>query len=314
MPDPSHVTGPAARGPRHVRDGVLFGLFAYGTWGFFPLYFKRLADVSPEDVLAWRIVLCCLALVLALSIRPGLPAVVRRIRAVRQWHLVLAAALVISLNWLVFIRAVAAGEVLQSSLGYFLVPIANSALGALVFGERLGRWKLGSLAVAAIGMAASFVLAGTAPTYALSLAVSFGVYGALRKRMDADAVTGLLLETLLLAPFAAGWLLLAAAPLGAVPTPTQGWLMLSGIITLLPLLAMGVAARRIELGTLGLLQYITPVMHFALAVVVFGEALDAPRVVAFATTLAAVGLWLVGSEARRRAVPPARTVAFTSDG
>ena len=306
---PEHDSRPAARGPRHVRDGVLYGLCAYGAWGVFPLYFRRLGAVSPEDVLAWRVVLCCGALVLAASVRPGVRTVLRRVRAVRQWHLVLAAALVIAINWLVFIRAVAAGEVLQSSLGYFLVPIANSALGALVFGERLGRWKLASLVVAAAGMSASFVLAGTAPTYALALAASFGVYGALRKRMDADAVTGLLLETLLLAPFAAVWLLLAAAPLGAVPEPTRVWLMLSGIITLLPLLAMGVAARRIELGTLGLLQYVTPVMHFALAVVVFGEALDAPRVLAFATTLVAVGAWLAGSARRPggRAMPPVAT-------
>ena len=295
------------------RAGVAFGLFAYLAWGFFPLYFDRLGAVPPADVLAWRIVLCSAALALALLVRPGFGPTLARVRAVRRWGLVVAAALVIAINWLVFIHAIAVGEVLQSSLGYFLVPIVNTALGALVFAERPNRWKLASLGVAAIGMAASFALAGAVPGHALALAASFGIYGALRKRMDADATTGLLLETLLLAPFALGWILWAAVPLGALPAQTRHWLMLSGILTLLPLLAMGLAARRIELGTLGLLQYVTPVMHFALAVLVFGEALDAPRAVAFATTVLAVTLWLVGAFAasRRTAAPPssARRVA-----
>ena len=212
-----------------------------------------------------------------------------------EWPLVLAATLVISANWLIFIVAIDAGQVLQSSLGYFLVPLVSSSLGMLVFNERPNRWKIASPIVAALGISVSCVVAGVVPVYALGLAATFGVYGMLRKRMSLDSTTGLLLEILLLTPLAVAWLTVAAAPLDAIAPSTQRWLMASGAVTLLPLLLMVFAVRRIELGTLGVLQYIAPVMHFALAVTVFGEALDTARTIAFATTVAAVGLWLVGA-------------------
>ena len=278
-----------------ARAGVLAGLAAYTLWGFFPLYFHTLRSVAALDVLAWRIVLSCVLLGGVMLAWRGPRALLASVWPLRQWPLVLAAAAVISINWLVFIVAIAQGEVLQSSLGYFLVPLVNSLLGILVFGERPDRWKIASFVLAGCGMAASFLVAGVLPWYSLILAASFGVYGMLRKRMSLDSTTGLLLETVLLAPIALAWVLFAAQPLAAHAEGTRHWLLLSGAITLGPLLLMGFAARRIELGMLGVLQYIAPVMHFALAVTVFGEALDTARTIAFATTVAAVGLWLVGA-------------------
>ena len=292
------------RAGSQARTGVFVGIAAYTLWGFFPLYFDRLGSVSALDVLAWRIVLSCALLGTAMLLWRGASRLLADIRALRQWSLVVAAAAVISINWLVFIKAITEGQVLQSSLGYFLVPLVNSLLGILVFGERPNRWKIASFALAAAGMTVSFLVAGVLPGYALTLAASFGLYGMLRKRMALDSITGLLLETILLAPIALGWLLLHGQPLSVHAVDTRAWLMLSGIVTLVPLLLMGLAARRIELGTLGVLQYIAPVMHFLLALAVFGETLDAARTIAFATTVAAVLLWLVG--AFRRLPDPAR--------
>jgi len=278
-----------------TRAGVLSGIAAYTLWGFFPLYFHQLQRVDAFDVLAWRIVLSCALLGGAMLLWRGVARLKAAIWPLRQWPLVLAAAAVISINWLVFIVAIAEGEVLQSSLGYFLVPLVNSLLGILVFGERPNRWKIASFVLAALGMLASFAVAGVLPGYALTLAASFGIYGMLRKRMALDSTTGLLLETVLLAPVAFGWLLVAGQPVAQHALDTRVWLMLSGIVTLVPLLLMGFAAQRIELGTLGVLQYIAPVMHFLLALAVFGEALDTARSIAFATTIVAVALWLTGA-------------------
>lgn len=279
----------------HARQGVLAGVLAYTLWGLFPVYFKQLGEVAALDVLAWRIVLCVVVLVGVLLLWRGPAHLWQRLRTAGDWPLVLAATAAISINWLTFIIAIDAGEVLQSSLGYFLVPLVNSGLGILVFKEQPNVWKRRSLFVAALGLSASFVLAGQLPWYALILAASFGVYGMLRKLMRLDSATGLLLETLCLAPIALVWLLFLGAPLHHYAANTQVWLMLAGVITLGPLLLMGFAAKRIELGTLGVLQYIAPVMHFLLALIVYDESLDPARTLAFATTVSAIALWLRGS-------------------
>lgn len=284
-----------------ARAGVLVGIAAYTLWGFFPIYFRRIGDVAPLDVLAWRIVLSAALLGLVMLVWRGPSRLRLELRPGAQWPLVLGATLVISANWLIFIVAIGAGEVLQSSLGYFLVPLVSSTLGMLVFNERPNRWKIASPIVAAIGISISCVVAGVVPVYAIGLAATFGAYGMLRKRMSLDSTTGLLLEILLLSPLAIAWLWLAGAPLDTFTPSTQRWLMASGAVTLLPLLLMVFAARRIELGTLGVLQYIAPTMHFALAVGLYGETLDAARAIGFAATLVAVALWLVGAWPRQAA-------------
>ena len=296
MPNPSRVSHVTA----DERLGILAGLAAYGLWGLFPIYFVQLDGVAPVDVLAWRIVLCAATLAALVAWRPGAAATLARVRAVRDRGLVLAAAVTISVNWLVFIAAIDAGRILESSLGYLLVPLVNAGLGMLLFAERATRWKLASLGVAGAGIGASFAIAGAAPAYALGLALSFGLYGALKKRMDVDATTGLLLETLILVPPSLAWLALGAEPLGALEPAAGRWLMLSGVVTLVPLLAMGHAARRIELGTLGLLQYIAPTLHFALALGLYGERVDAARAVAFGAVVVAIGLWLAGGTLSRK--------------
>lgn len=287
--------GPTSTFSDEARTGVLVGVAAYSVWGLFPIYFKQLGEVSALDVLAWRIVLSAALLFVVMCLRTGLKRLWQQLNACSDWTLVIAATALISINWLTFIIAIATGEVLQSSLGYFLVPLVNSLLGMLVFGERPNRWKQASLWVAAVGLSLSFIIAGVVPWYALVMALSFGLYGMLRKRMTFDSTTGLLVETSLLSPLAIGWLLLAGTALGDHTPAVQGWLLLSGVITSVPLLLMGFAVRRIELGTLGVLQYIAPIMHFVIAIWLYDEQMSPALMAAFLTTMLAIFCWLIGS-------------------
>ena len=278
--------------------GHLAATLAFVVWGFFPLFFKRLDALPPGEILAWRIVCAFATLVPLMLLVPGPRVVARRLGALRRWWPVPVATVLIAVNWLVFIHAVTSEQVLEGSLGYFLTPTVNSLLGVLFFGERPDRWRLAAIAVAALGMLAAFVVAGAAPAIPIALALTWGLYGAMRKTVELDSATGLLVECALLAPLAVGYLLLAGTPPSALDRDTLVWLSLSGALTLLPLYAVVVGARRIEMGTLGMFQYITPTLQLGFAVTLFGETLDPGRGVALGATLAAVALWLVG--ARRR--------------
>jgi len=288
------------RRPADHTVGLLAAGFAFTVWGFFPLFFKQLDALPPAEILAWRIVCSFLTLATVMVFVPGPRRILAQMRALRRSWLVFAAAILISVNWLIFIHAITHEQILESSLGYFLVPIVNTALGMAFFAERPDRWRQASMVMAACGMGAVFVVADTAPWISLSLAASFGLYGAVRKAVDLDSATGLLCETTLLVPIAVLYLVAFGTAPSEVPDVTRHWLMASGVLTLVPLFAVVVAARRIEMGTLGFFQYITPVMHFGLAVSIYGETLDLARQLAFATTLCAVGLWMAGAEAERR--------------
>lgn len=276
-------------------SGSLAAIFAYVSWGLFPVYFKQLEGMSAIDVIAWRIVFSCifLFLLLLLWLRPK--KFLQQIKQVDQWWTLLASTVLLSINWLVFVYAVETDQVLQSSMGYFLVPIISVGLGMLVFHERPNRFKLVAVVVASVGMLLTFYVAGQVPWIAIVLGSTFGVYGMFRKKANFDAAIGLWLETLLLAPFAILVILLLSDPLDSINPTSRHWLYLIGLVTTAPLVAMLYAARRIELSSLGFYQYIAPVMHLALAIFVYGETLDLVRMMALATTLIAVLFWLLGS-------------------
>ncbi len=271
-------------------------MLAYASWGFFPIYFKQLGSLPPIDIVAWRIVFACLTLTLAMAAFQGVRSVWQRILGVRQWGLAVASTLLIAANWFVFVYAISVDQILQGSLGYFLVPLISAALGMLVFGERPNRLKQLALLAALIGMIATFLVAGIVPVLSLLLAVSFGLYGLVKKRTTDDSATGLLVETVLLAPLALLFLYVLGTPLSTMPDDAaRYWLYAGGLFTVIPLFAMGYAARRIELGTMGFVQYLTPTMQFLFAITIYGEHIDLARGMAFATTLVAVSLWVAGS-------------------
>ena len=266
--------------------GLALGFSAYLLWGFFPVFFKALVEVTPLEILAHRIIWSTLFLVLLISGR-------------KQWHVLssilknrkdrlrlLLTAILISTNWLVFIIAVEAGYVLQASLGYFMTPLVNVLLGRLLLSEYLRFWQKISVGLVAIGVLCQIFVVGQFPWIALVLASTFGLYGLMRKTASFDSLTGLTGETLVITPIALAYL----AWLGINDNMVfwHGALKLdlllpaSGIITAIPLLLFAAATRRLRLSTIGFLQYITPTMHFLLAVLLYKEPFSAAHMVSFA--------------------------------
>ena len=269
--------------PRQGRSGLLLGIGAYLLWGVLPFYFHLLKGVPAGQVVAHRVLwsLLLLGALLAVLRRGGtLRAAISR----RTLLLLAGGAALISLNWLMYIWAVQHDHVLAASLGYFINPLVNVALGVAVLGERLRRLQGAAIAIAATGV---LILAvgggGGSLLISLVLAVTFGLYGLLRKIVAIDALGGLSVETLMLAPVAAAILASAAASgtdaFGRSPT-TDLLLAMSGAITAVPLLMFAGAARRMPYATLGQLQYIGPTLQFVEAVA-FGEQVRAVHVVTF---------------------------------
>lgn len=281
---------------RATRTGLVQGVAAYLIWGLLPLYLRLLHDVPAAQVLGHRI-LWSLALlaVLVVALRRG-----RAIRAAvkgRVLPMLCASALLISVNWLVYIWAIANGHVLEGSLGYFINPLVNVALGVAVLGERISRVQVLAVALAAAGVLAMAV-GGGALWISLTLALSFGAYGLIRKTVAIDALGGLTIETLILAPFA------AAALIVATRDGSAAWggglridllLAFTGVVTAVPLLLFAAAARQLRYTTVALLQYLAPSLIFLQAVLVFGEPLTTTHAVTFALIWAGCALYAFDS-------------------
>jgi chloramphenicol-sensitive protein RarD len=285
--------------------GVLSGVGAYAIWGMFPIYFKAVATVPALEVLAHRIVWSVGFLALIVGVRGGWRsfAAIRRDRRLLG-HLVLS-AITIAVNWGLFIWAVASERILEASLGYFINPLVSVLLGVVVLGERLSRLRWLAVATAFVGCAWQIVALGAVPWLSLALAASFGAYGLLRKTAAIDAVTGLLVEAIVLAPVALGYLLAVhAAGAGAFGRSSEEitlLLVLAGPLTALPLILFVAGARLIPLATLGLLQYITPTGQFLLAVFVYREPFGDTTLVTFAFVWLALVLYTVDAVRRQRA-------------
>ena len=289
------------------RQGVVFGLSAYLVWGCFPLFFKLIEKVAPLEVVAHRVCWAMLFLVLTAGLRSRLGAVVRTLKDPALLGTLCISTLLICTNWLVFIYAVERGEVLQSSLGYFLNPLVSVLLGFLFLREQLTRRQQLSVLLAVVGVLTLTLYLGRVPWIALGLACSFGLYGLLRKIARVEALVGQSVEALLLAPFALGYLLyLHSEGGGAFLSGSLRFdllLPLTGVVTAVPLLLFVGAARRLRLATIGFMQYITPTLHFVWAVGVFHESFSRVHLLSFA--LIWLGLILYSAEALRQAYRPA---------
>ncbi|WP_223263299.1 MULTISPECIES: EamA family transporter RarD [unclassified Arthrobacter] len=292
-------TGGKTKRPARSENsvGILFGVGAYGLWGLLPLYFLVLVPASPIEIVAnrvvWSLLFCALLLTALRSWKPVLTA----LRTPQIVGTLTVAGLLIAVNWLVYTYGVTSGQAIEASLGYFINPIVSVLLGVIVLRE-----KLRPLQWAAIGMGiiAVIVLAvgyGSVPWIALTLAFSFGLYGFVKKKVGSrvDAVSSLSIETAVLTPIAAGVMLWLGST-GAATLLTEGaghfWIMAaSGVITAVPLIFFGAAARRLPLTTIGLLQYLAPVLQFLLALLVLGEEMPFERWIGF--SLVWVGLILL---------------------
>jgi chloramphenicol-sensitive protein RarD len=284
------------------RTGLAAAVAAFFLWGLFPLYWKQLAAVPAVEVVAHRIVWGLVAVAVWVTVR-GRWADARAVASRPRTLLRLAGSgALITLNWLLYIWAVIHGHVVDASLGYFINPLVNVVLGVLVLRERLGRAQSIAVALAAAGVAVLTVAHGRLPWIALALALSFGLYGLARKTVSADAVTGLLWETALLAPLAAGYLVYLArqgtGAFGSSAPATSTLLALGGPVTAVPLVLFALGARALPLSTVGFLQYLSPSLQFLLAVLVFREPFTPEHAVTF--TFIWVALAILTWDLRRR--------------
>ena len=287
-----------------ARSGFLLGVAAYSIWGLFPLYWPLLEPAGAVEILAHRVVWSTLVMVV-------LVIVVRRRRDVRaalssprKALLMTAAAVVIGVNWGLFIWGVNNDHVIETSLGYFINPLVTVLMGVFLLGERLSPTQWAAIAVAAVAVVALTVDYGRPPWLALALAVTFACYGLIKKTARVGAVAGLTVETLVLLPLALAYLgLMSARGSGSFTGHGLGHALLfigCGVVTAIPLLCFGGAATRISLTTLGLLQYLTPSAQFLLGVLVFAEPMPATRWLGFSLIWAALALFTTESLRQHR--------------
>jgi len=277
--------------------GVTYALGAYGIWGVAPAYWKLLGALPPAPLLAHRVVWSMVfgLVLLTLTHRSGELAAVLRSR--RQLLPILFSALLIGTNWFVFLWAVDTDRVLDTSLGYYINPLISVLFGVIFLGERLRPLQAVAVLLAAVGVLQMVVALGALPWISLVLAVSFALYGLVRKMAAVMPVVGFTLETCLLAPLAAAYLLVSD-PRGGVVDLSSGLALLlvgTGPFTAAPLLCFNSAAKRLRLATLGLFQYIAPSLAFVLAVAYYGEPFTRAHAVTFSCVWLALAIYSVDS-------------------
>ncbi len=265
------------------RGGVGFALAAYGFWGIAPVYFKFLTFATPVEVVAHRVLWSVLVLAALIWLR-GQWRTVRRLTRRQVGWLAVSGGL-ISFNWGLFVWALFDARMLEASLGYFINPLVNVVLGVLVFKEWLRPAQRFALVLAGLGVANEVVAVGVVPWVGLLLAMSFGLYGLVRKRLAVDSAVGLGLETTLMLPVAVAYLLVTSLNgEGTVVAGTSAELTLlaaGGLVTVIPLVCFAAAAVRLPLSVLGFFQYLAPSGMFLLAVFVYGEPFRPSQLVTF---------------------------------
>lgn len=269
---------------KSVKAGVLFALAAYSMWGIAPMYFKLLTSVPALEIVMHRIVWSVLVLCLLLAVRKKFGQVFKAIRDPKVIATLSISGLLLAANWLVFIWAVNNDQMLDASLGYFINPLFNVLLARFFLHESLTRLQLLAVFVALAGVAFLIFSYGQLPWVALVLAISFSIYGLLRKKVSVDSMPGLLIESCIMLPFALLYWFVMDTTSGnmlANSTDLNVTLLLAGVVTTAPLLCFTAAAKRIRYTTLGFFQYIGPSLMFLLAVIHYQEPLDTTRVVTF---------------------------------
>jgi chloramphenicol-sensitive protein RarD len=282
-------------GHARARAGIIMGLAAYTLWGVMPLYFKAIVHVPAMEIVSHRILWSLILLGCLAAFLKKWPAIRTALASRRVAGILLATTALIGLNWLVFIYAVVSGHVLEGSLGYFLNPLVNVLLGVFLLKEKLTLGQKGAVLLAAAGVLVLAAGAGSALWISLTLAASFALYGFIRKVAPVDAIEGLTIETIFLAPLALGWVIWLQRTSEShflIEPVTDTLLILGGAITAIPLLLFTAAARRLPYSTLGFLQYVAPSLQFALAVFAFGERITTAHIVCFAAIWTALAIFV----------------------
>lgn len=295
----------ASPAPSRSGAGVLWAGAAFLFWGLAPLYWRLLEGVPALELLAHRIVWAVPLLAMLVAASGSWNQVSSALGSPRTRGVLVLTTALIAANWFTFLYSIVVGKVLQASLGYYLTPLVNVLLGMLFLRERLRTWQLAALLVAGSGVGILVARLGELPWISLVLAISWGFYALLRKRVDAGPMTGLAIETTLLFPFALALLVrfeivghAAFGHAGLVPTAL---LVLAGAVTVLPLLWFTRGARAVTLTTLGFLQFLAPTCQFLLAVFAFGEPFGPSQLAAFGLIWAGLALYSVEGYRHHRA-------------
>ena len=328
MPTPPETTSlpktaaTAQAGPKAVDKetpaGVLFGFGAYGLWGLLPLYFFALLPASAVEIVSNRVVWSLIFCVLLITVTRSWRALSAAFRDRSVFGSLALAAFLIAVNWLTYTYGVTTGQAVEASLGYFINPLVSVLLGVFVLKEKLRPLQWAAVGIGFVAVGVLTVSYGKLPWIALTLAFSFGLYGFVKKRVGpkVDAVTSLSVETIVLAPIAAATMVFLGVS-GSATLASQGpghfWLLVaSGVITAVPLLFFGASARRLPMTTIGLLQYVAPLLQFIVALVVFQEAMTASRWIGFGVVWLALLLLTVDMLRATRKNSVARKRARTS--
>ena len=269
--------------------GFLAALFAYLLWGINPLYFKQVVSVTPEEILAHRIVGCFFFTTLWILLQGKLSAIRESASALKHDKRLILTGFLLSSNWLLFTWAVLHDQVLEASLGYYINPLLSVFFGAVFLKENLRRSQKIAVIIATIAVLQLVIREAVVPWISLILATSFALYGLIRKQTAIGPVRGLWAEMLVLLPFALGYFiyLLQTGSLqyGQNPT-TDGWLLLAGVVSGMPLILFAASTKRLNLSTVGMMQYIAPSMAFMLAIFLFGERMSDGLQLTF------IGIWV----------------------
>ena len=288
------------------RDGFLAAAAAYGLWGILPAYFVALDPSGPVEILAFRIVLSLIFCVVILAIMRRLPRTAALLRDRDILKLSAMAAVLILINWSVYVYASLNQFIVEAALGYFINPLVTVALGVVVLKEKLRPLQWGALALAVVAVVVLAVGYGSVPVISLTLAFSFGFYGFVKNRMGptVKSLDSLTLETLWLTPIALGllvWVYLSSGlTLGTLGPGHTALLLMAGAVTSIPLLFFGAAARRLPLSVIGLMQYLAPVMQFTFGVAIMGEPMPLERWIGFSLVWVALVILSIDALSNRR--------------
>ena len=301
-----------------LRSGVIFGLIAYVSWGIVPLYFHWVKQVGPLDILAHRIVWSLAVLAVVTTVARLWPDLVRVLRDRKLVRPLACGAVLLALNWLLFIYAASTGRVTEAGLGYYMMPLVNAGLATVFLGERLRPAHYPALALVGVGVIIPFAWTGTFTWIAVALPVTFGIYSLVRKQVPVSGLTGLTVETLVLLVPSLGYLAYQAATgrghFGPGDLSMSGLLMLGGVVTVLPLVTFAVSLRRMPLVANSFIQFVSPTIQLMVALWVIGEVVPPERWAAIMIVWAAVAIFLADAawKASRPKVKVIDTVAEPS--
>ncbi|MGB7325256.1 MAG: EamA family transporter RarD [Rubripirellula sp.] len=276
-------------------------LLAHVCWGVFPLYWRMIGGVPSVALTAHRVIWSFVLLtILTVSVQRFRKIVWTR-HSKRTLFIHACAALMIGINWIAFLYAVESNQVLQASLGYYINPLVNVLLGVMILGEKLYVPQMVAVGLAAIGVLVMTIAGSGMPWIALSMALSFGFYGLLKKKATLGAFEGLTLETGILFPLATTYVVIGfQSPTAATLSPlTWALLMIGGLVTVTPLALFAVAAKRVPLSTIGILQYVGPTMQWIVGAIILGEPVSTYQFIGFAFVWAGVVVFITGNHTTR---------------